>query len=138
MLNIKEIAFSKRKSTKRAIARFLYAKNIPLSEGDFQTLVRRTQTSGYSSAIRFLSRYLSTNGYSPNDIKQLLLQFTIEYNIETYCRQFPIRNKVIERILSGQRTVEDQLFFKKSLYEVVKANKLQLQVIEHLMNQLPN
>lgn len=134
MFDIKEIAFSKRKSTKRAIARFLYQKNIIISEKDFNTLVRRTQSSGYRSAVKFLSRMFNQSSISLSDKKQLLLQFTIEYNIETYCRQFPSQNKTIERILSGDRTPEDQRFFKETLFSVVKANKIQLQVIDKYLS----
>lgn len=129
MFDIKAISLSKRKSVKRATARFLYTKNITLQESNFNTLVRRTQDSGYPSAIRFLSHHLHDSGYATPEIRQLLLQFTIEYNVETYCRQFPSKNKTIERILSGDKNAQDEIFFKESLYPVVKANKLQLDVI---------
>lgn len=134
MLDIKEMAFSKRKSTKRAVARFFHTKNILIGEESFETLVRRTQASGYNSAIKFLSFYFEEQGVSPREKRQLLLQFTIEYNIEMYCRQFPSGNKTVERILLGERTAEDERFFKESLYDVVKANKIQLQTIDKYLS----
>ena len=59
MINFKEIAYTNRVSIKRAIARFCYLKNVYLSEKDFDILVRRTQESGYHSAIKFLSCYFA-------------------------------------------------------------------------------
>jgi hypothetical protein len=130
MFDLKTIVFSKRKSVKRAVARFLHLKNIQINEEEFLTLVRRTQSSGYKSAIKYLSTLLEPQNLSLKDKKQLLLQFTIEYNIELYCRQFPSGNKSVERILSGEKTAEDEQFFREFLYEIVKANKLQLQIID--------
>jgi hypothetical protein len=130
LFNLKELALTKRKSIKRAIARFFYLKNLPVTEEDFETLVRRTQDSGYNSAIKFLSIFLEKKGTPLQEKRQLLLQFTIEYNTEMYCRQFPKGNKSIERIIDGYKTPEDEQFFKEYLYDIVKANKLQLQVID--------
>lgn len=52
-MDFKEIASRNRISVKRAVARFCYLKNIPLSKEEFHILVRRTQDSGYRSAIKF-------------------------------------------------------------------------------------
>lgn len=52
-MDFKEIASTNRISIKRAVARFCYLKNIPLSKEEFHILVRRTQDSGYRSAIKF-------------------------------------------------------------------------------------
>lgn len=130
MYALKEIAFTKRKSVKRAVARFFYIKKMDISEFEFDKLVRRTQESGYNSAIKFLSVFLEKQSIPLKEKRQLLLQFTIEYNSEMYCRQFPQGNKSIERILEGSKTIEDHLFFTEYLYDIVKANKLQLQVID--------
>lgn len=128
MFDLKTFAFSKRKSVKRAVARFFHLKNIQIKEEEFWTLVRRTQSSGYTSAIKYLSTFF--DHLSLKDKKQLLLQFTIEYNIEMYCRQFPSGNKSVERIVTGEKTAEDEQFFREVLYDIVKANKLQIQMIE--------
>ncbi|WCK57255.1 hypothetical protein PP175_29125 (plasmid) [Aneurinibacillus sp. Ricciae_BoGa-3] len=130
MPDLKEIAFRKRKSIKRAIARFCYLKNIDISPDEFEAWVRRTQDSGYNSSIRFFALYLEKKGTPLKEKRQLLLQFTIEYNTEMYCKQFPNANQSVERILSGERLPEDESFFKQYVYDIVKANKLQLQVIE--------
>lgn len=130
MFDLKAIALTKRKSIKRAIARFFYLKNILISEEDFDVLVRRTQDSGYNSAIRFLSKFFEQRGTPLKTKEQFLYQFTIEYNTEMYCRQFPKGNKSIERIIDGYKTPEDEKFFKEYLYDIVKANKLQLKVID--------
>lgn len=128
MIDYKEIASTNRISIKRAIARFCYLKNIYMSDKDFYTLVRRTQESGYRSAIKFLSRYFSNMNLQ--DKKQLLYQFTIEYNAEViYCRQFPEGNKVMQNLLNGIRTPEQEQFFKEVLFDIIKANKLQQQII---------
>lgn len=128
MIDYKEIANTNRISIKRAIARFCYLKNVYLSDEDFHTLVRRTQKSGYRSAIKFLSQRFSN--MNPRDKKQLLYQFTIEYNAEVvYCRQFPEGNKVMKNLLNGIRTPEQEKFFKEVLFDIIKANKLQEQII---------
>jgi hypothetical protein len=128
MIDFKEIAYTNRISIKRAIARFCYLKNVYLSEQDFHTLVRRTQESGYRSAIKFLSQYFANT--NPRDKKQLLYQFTIEYNAEVvYCRQFPEGNKVMINLLNGIRTQKQEKFFKEVLFDIIKANKLQEQII---------
>ncbi|PLS19111.1 hypothetical protein CVD28_01505 [Bacillus sp. M6-12] len=133
MFNLKELAYTKRKSIKRAIARFFYLKNLPVTEEEFDTLVRRTQDSGYNSAIKFLAIYLEKRSTPLQEKRQLLLQFTIEYNTEMYCRQFPQGNKSIERIMEGYKTPEDERFFKEYLYDIVKANKLQLEVVDRYL-----
>lgn len=133
MFNLKNIVFSNRKSIKRAVARFFYLKNISINEEDFDKLVRRTQDSGYNSAIKFLTIYLEKLGTPLKLKKDLLFQFTIEYNTEMYLRQFPKGNKSIERIISGDKTPEDISFFKNYLYDIVKANKLQVEVIENYL-----
>ena len=128
-MDYKELASTNRISIKRAIARFCYLKNIPLSEDDFHTLVRRTQDSGYRSAIKFLSAYFSS--YTIPKRKQLLYQFTIEYNSELiYCRQFPEGNKVMQSLLEGNRTSEQKAFFTQVLFHIVKANPLQEEIIK--------
>lgn len=128
MIDFREITNTNRISIKRAIARFCYLKNIYMSDKDFYTLVRRTQESGYRSAIKFLSRYFSNMNLQ--DKKQLLYQFTIEYNAEViYCRQFPEGNKVMQNLLNGIRTPEQEQFFKEVLFDIIKANKLQQQII---------
>lgn len=128
MVNYKEIASTNRISIKRAIARFCFLKGIYLPQNDFKILVRRTQDNGYRSAIRFLSNYF--NNLSKDQKKQLLYQFTIEYNLEMcYCRQFPETNKVVKNIMNGNRTPESDRFFKEVLFDIVKANKLQEQII---------
>lgn len=131
MYDLKEITHSSRKGIKRAVARFCYLKDIPLSESQLNILVRRTQESGYKSAIRFLSIYLDNLIKTKSKKKQLLFQFTIEYNTELYCKQFPNGNKAINRILSGDKTPDDDKFFKETLYEIVKANKLQIEIINN-------
>lgn len=130
MFNLKEIAFVKRKSVKRSIARFFYLKDVKVSKNQFETMVRRTQDSGYESGIKFLTIHLERQGTPLQKKRQLLLQFTMEYNTEMYCRQFPKGNRSIERILDGCRTTSDEKFFKDYLYDIVKANKLQLEVID--------
>lgn len=130
MFDLKEIAFTKRKSIKRSIARFFYLKDVVVSESEFETIVRRTQDSGYNSAIKFLAFHLEKQGTPLQKKRQLLLQFTMEHNTEMYCRQFPKGNRSIERILDGCRTPEDEAFFKDYLYDIVKGNKLQLEVID--------
>ena len=128
-MDFRKIADTNRVSIKRAVARFCYLRNIPLSEEEFFTLVRKTQDSGYRSAIRFLSRYFSH--YPPKKRRQLLYQFTIEYNTEmVYCRQFPEGNKTMKEFLAGVRTPEQKRFFKDVLYSIVKANPLQQQIID--------
>ena len=128
MIDFKKIAHTNRISIKRAIARFCYLKNVYLSEKDFYTLVRRTQESGYRIAIKFLSQYFAN--INQRDKKQLLYQFTIEYNAEViYCRQFPEGNKVMTNLLDGIRTSEQEKFFKEVLFDIIKANKLQEQII---------
>lgn len=133
MFNLKEIAFSKRKSIKRAIARFFCLKHLPITQEEFDTLVRRAQDSGYNSAINFLAIYFEKKGTALKEKRQLLLQFTIEYNTELYCKQFPKGNQSVQRILEGYRTPEDEQFFREYLYDVVKANKLQLKVIDNYL-----
>lgn len=130
MFDLKVIAFTKRKSIKRSIARFCYLKDVTLSESQFETIVRRTQDSGYNSGIKFLAIHLEKHGTPLRKKRQLLFQFTMEYNTEMYCRQFPKGNRSIERILEGCRTPEDEAFFKDYLYDIIKANKLQLEVID--------
>lgn len=130
MIDFKEISYTNRISIKRAIARFCYVKNIQLSEDDFYILVRRTQESGYKSAVRFLSNHFDTIGLNAYNKKQLMFQFTIEYNIEMYCKQFPEGNKTVKRILDNQRDAKDEKFFKEVLYDIVKANKIQIQIID--------
>lgn len=130
MFDLEAIAFNKRKSIKRAVARFFYLKSISINESEFHTLVRRTQSSGYKSAIKYLSSFFELQHLPSKEKKQLLLQFTIEYNMELYLRQFPSANKSVERIASGEKTAEDEQFFKQFLYDIVKANKLQLQIVE--------
>lgn len=130
MFDLKSVAYSKRKSIKRAIARFFYLKRLPISEKEFNTLVRRTQDSGYNSAIKFLSIYFEKRGTPYNQKKEYFFQFTIEYNTEMYLHQFPKGNQAIERILEGSATPEDKIFFKNYLYDIVKANKLQLEIID--------
>lgn len=132
MIDYKEIANTNRISIKRAIARFCYLKNVYLSDEDFHTLVRRTQESGYRSAIKFLSQRFSN--MNPRDKKQLLYQFTIEYNAEVvYCRQFPKGNKVMKNLLNGIRTPEQEKFFKEVLFDIIKANKLQERIINQYL-----
>lgn len=130
MIDLQMIAFTKRKSIKRSTARFFYLKNLLVSEEEFETMVRRTQDSGYNSGIKYLAFYLEKQGTPLKLKRQLLFQFTMEYNTEMYLRQFPKGNASIERILNGCRTTEDELFFKDYLYDIVKANKLQLEIID--------
>lgn len=131
-MDFKEIANTNRISVKRAVARFCYLKNIPLSKEEFHILVRRTQDSGYRSAINFFSRHF--RHYPPDKKKQLLYQFTIEYNTEmVYCRQFPEGNKVMKEFLAGIRTQGKKQFFQDVLYDIVKANSLQQQIIDQYL-----
>lgn len=125
-----DIISTNRKSIKRAIARFCYLNSIDLTEEEFNIFVRRTQQSGYRSAVRYLTTYLRDNGVINHKIKKLLFLFTIEYNIENYCRQFPLGNNAVDRIVKGIRLPEDEKFFSEILFDIVKANKLQVLIIE--------
>ena len=128
-MNFEEIAKGRRNSIKRAIARFCFLNKVNLSEEEFNSLVRRTQRSGYKSAVKFIAEYFKEKGFSNHDIRRILYSFTIEYNTENYCREFPQGNKAVDRILTGNRLLEDEKFFKETLYDIVKANKLQISII---------
>lgn len=66
--------------------------------------------------------------YTKNKRKEY--KFTIEYNAEVvYCRQFPEGNKVMMNLLNGVRTPEQEKFLKEVLFDIVKTNKLQEQII---------
>lgn len=134
MLNLNKIVFTKRKSIKRAIARFIMIKNIDINEEDFNTLVRRTQDGGFESGIKYLSTLFNSQMISMKNRKQLLYQFTIEYNTEMYCKQFPKGNAVLERIVLGKKSDEDVEFFKDTLYDIVKSNKIQCKIIESYLS----
>jgi hypothetical protein len=129
--NYREIALNNRKSIKRGIARFIYLNNIDIDWCDFETLVRRTQNSGYRSAINFLSIFYNT--YSDEIMlskKEFMYKFTIEYNIEMLLKQFPNKNRTIVNIINGIKTQSDNEEFKRDLYPIVKANKLQTDIID--------
>lgn len=132
-MDFKEISSSNRKSIKRSIARFCFKNSVSLTEEEFRILVRRTQDSGYRSAIKFLSKYFKDINMLNSEIRKNLFSFTIEYNIENYCKQFPSGNKAVERILSGIRLPEDERFFKKTLFDIVKANKIQIEIIDYYL-----
>lgn len=125
---IKIAAYSNRKSIKRAIARFCILKNINLTAEEFETVVRRTQESGYESAVKFFAAKFI--GFSNWKKKQLLYQLTIEYNTEMYVKGFPKANKVITNLLNGIKDSDEHNFFKNTLFDIVKANSLQETIID--------
>jgi hypothetical protein len=125
--NLKAIASTNRKSVRRAIARFCYLKDVNLTPLQFETVVRRTQESGYESGVKFFADYFS--GKTKWERKQLLFQFSIEYNMENHARSFPRSNKVISNILNGYKDPEDNKYFKDVLFSIVKANTLQEEII---------
>lgn len=125
------IITSNRISIKRAIARFCYTKKINICEDDFLKLVRRTQDNGYASGVHTLYAIFSLDGIDKKNIKKLLYSFTIEYNMEMiYFRMFPKGNKNVHNIVFDGKNKEDRDFFDNKLYDIVKANALQKEIIE--------
>jgi len=125
---IRTAAYSNRKSIRRAIARFCVLKNITITADEFETVVRRTQESGYESAVKFFATKFI--GFSNWKKRQLLYQLTIEYNTEMYVKSFPKANKVIANLLNGVKDPDEYDFFKNTLFDIVKANLLQEAVID--------
>lgn len=130
MMDLQIIALNPRNSIKRAVARFCLLNKLSLMDYDFDRLVRRVQDGGYPSAVKWVTRYLTEFGYSTQEKKEMLYRFTIEYNTEMYLRQFPKGNRAVERIIAGNREPEDNQFFQETLYDIVKANKLQKELID--------
>lgn len=125
------IVSKNRISIKRAVARFFYTKKIQVSEDMFYKIVRRTQDNGYKSGIDALYTLFAAKGYKKQKIKSLLYSFTIEYNMEmNYFRMFPQGNKNIKNILFDGKSAEDKAFFNTVLYDIVKANALQTNIID--------
>lgn len=125
---VTQAAFSTRKSIRRAIARFCYLKKINITDTEFEIVVRRTQESGYESAIKFFADKFSNETRWKR--RQLLYQLSIEYNTEMYIKAFPKANKVIQNLLAGIKDQDSQDFFKNTLFDIVKANSLQEAVID--------